>query len=66
MSSKTSTEVMDAIKGSKIVSVRTTYPDGDERLHFTFENDSGHKYKLTIEAERGSDIWLDLKKVKAK
>ena len=52
--------------GYSLLSVRTTYRGGRELLTLGFADKDDNRFRVTIEAERGSDLWTNIRKVNKK
>jgi len=52
--------------GSKLVRMTTTYKNGAENLCLTFQDADGERRQLSIQAERGSDLFMTNRKIKVK
>jgi hypothetical protein len=67
MSAATSDDLKNLAVGKKLVRVQTTYSNGAEHLSLLFEDpETGERVRCSVTAERGSDLWIDLRKVSPK
>jgi hypothetical protein len=59
---------LDVVKpcvGLKLVRTTTTYKNGAESLCLTFLGSDGEKRQLSIQAERGSDLFIRVRNVES-